>query len=74
MRDYYQLGFWGYHGIDLWRGVVSAIDADEDLTATQQKMLEKNASENTDGSSKKPNILLIQLESFQGSLIGQKIN
>ncbi|MCA0992103.1 LTA synthase family protein [Pseudalkalibacillus hwajinpoensis] len=74
MRDYYQLGFWGYHGVDLWRGMVSVFEADDDLTATQQKLLEKNTSENTEGSPKKPNILLIQLESFQGSLIGQKIN
>ncbi|WP_226659140.1 LTA synthase family protein [Pseudalkalibacillus hwajinpoensis] len=74
MRDYYQLGFWGYHSVDLWRGVIGVLDPDDDLNAKQQKMLEKNALENTEGSPKKPNILLIQLESFQESLIGQKIN
>ena len=74
MRDYYQLGFWGYHGVDLWRGVMGALDSEENLTVEQQKMLKENSSENAEGSPIKPNIILIQLESFQGSLIGQKIN
>ena len=74
MRDYYLLGFWGYHGVDLWRGVMGALDSEENLTMEQQKMIKENSSENAKSSPIKPNILLIQLESFQGSLIGQKIN
>ncbi|MBF0707465.1 LTA synthase family protein [Guptibacillus hwajinpoensis] len=74
MRDYYKLGFWGYHGVDLWRGVMGALDSEKNLTVKQQKKLAENNSENADGSPIKPNIIMIQLESFQGSLIEQKIN
>ena len=38
MRDYYQLGFWGYHGLDLFRGIQRAVgptdNLDERINAT----------------------------------------
>ncbi|MGA9287022.1 MAG: sulfatase-like hydrolase/transferase, partial [Anaerobacillus sp.] len=74
MRDYYHLGFWGYHGVDLWRGLIGAIDSDGELTGEQQIMLKKTKSMNAQGTRAKPNIIVVQLESFQGSLIGKKIN
>lgn len=74
MRDYYQLGFWGYHGVDLVRGITRAISPDESLTEAQRQRLEQSAPDETAGMADKPNIIMVQLESFQGSVIGQTIN
>ncbi|VWX35395.1 LTA synthase family protein [Exiguobacterium oxidotolerans] len=74
MRNYYQLGFWGYHGVDVVQGISRALGTDEGLTATQQQRID--AKKQTPSASKtiKPNIILVQLESFQGSVIGQTVN
>lgn len=74
MRDYYQLGFWGYHGVDLARGITRAISPDESLTEAERRRLEQSASDETAGAVNTPNIIMVQLESFQGSVIGQMIN
>lgn len=74
MRDYYQLGFWGYHGIDLWRGIEGAIAPDEALTASEQQQIDETKTSDTNGATKKPNIILVQLESFQTSVIDQQVN
>ena len=74
MRDYYQLGFWGYHGVDLARGITRAISPDESLTEAERRRLEQSAPDETAGAVNTPNIIMVQLESFQGSVIGQMIN
>ncbi len=74
MRDYYQLGFWGYHGVDLARGITRAISPDESLTEAERLRLEQSAPDETAGAVNTPNIIMVQLESFQGSVIGQMIN
>lgn len=74
MRDYYQLGFWGYHGVDLARGITRAISPDESLTEAERRRLEQSAPDETAGAVNTPNIIMVQLESFQGSVIGQTIN
>ncbi|WP_214894500.1 LTA synthase family protein [Exiguobacterium sp. H66] len=74
MRDYYQLGFWGYHGVDLARGITRAISSDESLTEAERRRLEQSAPDETAGAVNTPNIIMVQLESFQGSVIGQMIN
>lgn len=74
MRDYYQLGFWGYHGLDLFRGIQGAIGSEESLTASERQRIENNSNSAADGATKKPNIILVQLESFQESVIDQKVN
>ncbi|WP_215193303.1 LTA synthase family protein [Exiguobacterium sp. s95] len=74
MRDYYQLGFWGYHGVDLAGGITRAISPDESLTEAERRRLEQSASDETAGAVNTPNIIMVQLESFQGSVIGQMIN
>ncbi|WP_214811510.1 LTA synthase family protein [Exiguobacterium sp. s127] len=74
MRDYYQLGFWGYHGVDLARGITRAISPDGSLTEAERRRLEQSAPDETAGAVNTPNIIMVQLESFQGSVIGQMIN
>ncbi len=74
MRDYYQLGFWGYHGVDLVRGIQSALGSTDGLTKAEQQQVDKNTTSGTSGAAKKPNIILVQLESFQASVIDQQIN
>lgn len=74
MRDYYQLGFWGYHGVDLARGITRAISSDESLTEAERRRLEQSAPDETAGAVNTPNIIMVQLESFQGSVIGQTVN
>lgn len=74
MRDYYQLGFWGYHGIDLLRGIQGAIAPDKALTTSEQQQIDEKKTSDTSGATKKPNIILVQLESFQASVIDQQVN
>lgn len=74
MRDYYQLGFWGYHGIDLLRGIQGAIAPDKALTTSEQQQIDETKTSDTSGATKKPNIILVQLESFQASVIDQQVN
>ena len=74
MRDYYQLGFWGYHGLDLFRGIQGAIAPDKALTTSEQQQIDETKTSDTSGATKKPNIILVQLESFQASVIDQQVN
>jgi len=74
MRDYYQLGFWGYHGLDLFRGIQSAVGPTDDLTNAQQQRLDETSTSDANGKTKKPNIILVQLESFQASVIDQQVD
>nr|WP_211201482.1 LTA synthase family protein [Bacillus sp. NTK071] len=70
MREYYHLGFWGYHAADLLDVVKRKMNED-----TEVKLNVKNSQPfNKESGENKPNIILVQLESFQDSLIGQKIN
>ena len=74
MRDYYQLGFWGYHGLDLFRGIQSAVGPTDDLTNAQQQRLDETSTSDANGKTKKTNIILVQLESFQASVIDQQVD
>lgn len=76
MQDYYDFGFWGYHAFDILihTGVVSKQRAD--LTAEDQERIEQAGN---DGQSDlhhddKPNVIVVQLESFQTSVIDQEVN
>ena len=73
MREYYELGFWGYHGYDFGKGVVSIFR--EPMPSEQdQALLQKAAVKiGTENSGEQPNIILVQLESLQASVIGQEI-
>ncbi len=75
MREYYQLGFWGYHGMDFARGVGSFFK-DDRLTTADKSLIQKVNPETpfTVSDSEKPNIIVVQLESFQTSVIDHKVN
>ncbi|MDQ0428681.1 phosphoglycerol transferase MdoB-like AlkP superfamily enzyme [Planomicrobium stackebrandtii] len=75
MREYYQLGFWGYHGLDFAQGVGSLFKNDS-VTAEEESQIRK-LNPNTPSAvsdSAKPNIIVVQLESFQTSVIDQQVN
>lgn len=72
MRDYYLFGFWGYHGWDAFKGVTGR--PSDGLTAQEQQRINQKEQTNPNGAKKTPNIILVQLESFQASVIDQTIN
>lgn len=75
MREYYQLGFWGYHGLDFAKGI-GGLFTNNSITAQEASRIEALNPETPSAvsDSEKPNIILIQLESFQTSVIGQQVN
>lgn len=75
MREYYQLGFWGYHGLDFARGTGAFLKKDR-LTAEEEARIRELNPETPSAvsDSEKPNIIVVQLESFQTSVIGQQVN
>ncbi|TKD72389.1 LTA synthase family protein [Pseudalkalibacillus hwajinpoensis] len=73
MREYYHLGFWGYHGADLLKVVNRSFNEDKTVMVNSQINQPLNQEPGIE-SSDKPNIILVQLESFQDSVIGKKIN
>lgn len=75
MREYYQLGFWGYHGTDLIKGAASLAGSNS-LSADQMDLLPDTLPEIEAAPIPEdlPNIIVVQLESFQSSVIGQEIN
>lgn len=72
MRDYYLFGFWGYHGWDVFKGVTGR--PSDGLTAQEQQRINQKENANPTGPKQTPNIILVQLESFQASVIDQTIN
>ncbi|SDO03363.1 LTA synthase family protein [Alkalicoccus daliensis] len=71
MREYYALGFWGYHGVDLLKGIgITVYDRGK---APPEEMLAQQ-SESTDMPEEQPNVIIVQLESFQTSVINTEIN
>ncbi|RAZ77893.1 LTA synthase family protein [Planococcus halotolerans] len=75
MREYYQLGFWGYHGADLLKGAASLAESNG-LSADQMDLLPETLSEIEAAPvpEELPNVIVVQLESYQSSVIGQEIN
>lgn len=75
MREYYQLGFWGYHGLDFAQGVGSLF-MDDTVTAEEESRIRELNPDTPSAvsDSAKPNIIVVQLESFQTSVIGQQVN
>lgn len=74
MREYYQLGFWGYHGADLLKGAARLTGgsglSDDQLDLLTDAVPEIEAAEIPETL---PNVIVVQLESFQASVIGQKV-
>ncbi|MFK8795068.1 LTA synthase family protein [Planococcus plakortidis] len=73
MREYYELGFWGYHGYDFGKGIVSIFREPEPSDQDKALLQEAAADLRTKNSGEQPNIILVQLESLQNSVIGQEI-
>ena len=75
MREYYQLGFWGYHGTDIAKGLAAATGFGEEITQAEKLEIEAlRPGEPVAVSAKQPNVIMVQLESFQASVIDQQIN
>lgn len=75
MREYYHLGFWGYHGADLINGA-SRLAGSSELSSNQLDLLTEAVPEIEAATipEELPNVILVQLESFQSSVIDQRIN
>lgn len=73
MREYYELGFWGYHGYDFGKGVVSIFREPGPSEQDKALLQEASAEIGATNSGEQPNIILVQLESLQRSVIGQEI-
>lgn len=76
MQDYYQFGFWGYHGLDLVKGGIDLVSQENRVTAEEESLIRKanKGGENTEVIAEQPNVILVQLESFQSSVIDQEVN
>lgn len=74
MREYYQLGFWGYHGIDAARGIGDALGIGGGITKKEETAIQELDEGVTEAAASGTNVIVLQLESFQTSVIGQKIN
>ncbi|MFN4213953.1 LTA synthase family protein [Exiguobacterium sp.] len=73
MREYYKFGFWGYHGLDAARGIRDVAGLGKSLTDIDQSNVFALSQADVSASSD-TNVIVIQLESFQTSVIGQVIN
>lgn len=73
MREYYQYGFWGYHGLDLFRGIGDQIGIGSGLTEQEEQRLVTLTPTEVEATAD-TNVIMLQLESFQTSVIGQTIN
>ncbi|EIM06956.1 sulfatase [Planococcus antarcticus DSM 14505] len=75
IREYYQLGFWGYHGLDFALGAASLLKNDTVTAEEESRIRELNPdTPSTVSKSEQPNIIVVQLESFQTSVIGHQVN
>ncbi|QUE86826.1 LTA synthase family protein [Exiguobacterium alkaliphilum] len=73
MREYYKYGFWGYHGLDAARGLRDGAGLGTAVTDVDQSNVAALSSATVSASSD-TNVIVVQLESFQASVIGQVIN
>ncbi|MGM0899000.1 MAG: LTA synthase family protein [Bacillota bacterium] len=73
MREYYELGFWGYHGYDFAKGAVSIFREPSPSEEDKALLREAAADIGMNNSGEQPNIILVQLESLQASVVGQEI-
>lgn len=75
MKDYYQLGFWGFHGFDLVRGAGNLLGWEGEVPEQEAAVLAGMSKETGSASIEEtPNVIIVQLESYQASVINKKIN
>lgn len=74
MREYYHLGFWGYHGLDVARGLGRVLYVNQTLTPEERQQIQSLSFQPVSASNPRTNVIVLQLESFQTSVIGQSIN
>ncbi|MBR2076329.1 MAG: LTA synthase family protein [Exiguobacterium sp.] len=74
MREYYHLGFWGYHAMDVARGVERAMGWNEALTEEERSQIQALSYQELSAPSPDTNVIVLQLESFQTSVIDQQID
>ncbi|WP_227396333.1 LTA synthase family protein [Jeotgalibacillus aurantiacus] len=79
MRTYFKAGMMGHHVIDIGREINDQWIEKKQLTAAQERELQQFFDSNRDQPvdqtfQDKPNVIIIQLESFQTSVIDQEID
>lgn len=75
MHEYYQLGFWGYHGADVAQSITAAAGFNEEISSAKKMAIKAlKPEEPVAVTAKQPNVIMVQLESFQSSVIDQQIN
>lgn len=76
MQNYYNFGFWGYHGFDILIQTREFLRSGNHVTTEEEDMIQQADSGGSDPTQPidQPNVIVVQLESFQTSVIGQEIN
>ncbi|AJD89946.1 hypothetical protein JMA_06290 [Jeotgalibacillus malaysiensis] len=79
MRNYFKLGMIGHHILDIGRELDDQFIEEKTLSASQlsemQRFFDSNRSAESDTKVEgKPNVIVIQLESFQNSVLDQEID
>ncbi|MDG5471946.1 LTA synthase family protein [Jeotgalibacillus sp. ET6] len=79
LKNYYQTGMIGYHAVDIVNEMDEAWFEDAELSAEEKEEIlsfqeEKQQAQKTEEVDELPNIIVVQLESFQSSVIGQEID
>ncbi|MDZ5713343.1 LTA synthase family protein [Jeotgalibacillus haloalkalitolerans] len=79
MRNYFKLGMIGHHILDIGRELDDQFIEEKTLTASQLSEMQRFFDSNRAGSADealdgKPNVIVIQLESFQNSVLDQEID
>ncbi|TDL31356.1 LTA synthase family protein [Jeotgalibacillus sp. S-D1] len=78
IRSYYKMGLIGYHGLDLVKEIDERWIEPASLSNAERKRVTEyfqgKESPTVKALEEKPNIIVIQLESFQSSLIGKEID
>ncbi|TFE02146.1 LTA synthase family protein [Jeotgalibacillus salarius] len=80
MRNYFKLGMLGHHAIDIGREIDDQFIEEKSLTSSQLREMQQFFDSNRDQESAvettvegRPNVIIVQLESFQNSVLDQEI-
>ncbi|KIL49058.1 LTA synthase family protein [Jeotgalibacillus campisalis] len=79
LKNYYQTGMIGYHAVDIVNEVDEALFQNTELTSEEKEEIRtfqetQQQSQQAEQVEEQPNIIVVQLESFQASVIDQEID
>ena len=76
MQNYYHFGFWGYHGFDILSESRKFLMDGNHVTGEEEDLIEQAGlrEQRSSQPAEHPNIIVVQLESFQTSVIDHEVN